>query len=491
MSGVPIMQKIFLVVLTVFMAVNAYAYDYKDAIRETAPHGQGVDASLAFVNYLGDVLAFGEADNEAEAFFKELVNGLSHFSFEKLYNSDYFSDWPNGYRGVSFRADFQPDKYDYRMVPHDQTLKNRSELVGIGAFISEFGLRKNQDSPTAGNSYSLLFEGDAISANLSHENILRTIDNLLRISDPDNLALLVEQTGSPDRPVMAQLSKDFPRFSSIDGIVNLQYDPTLFWEDGEQFNYFTLTLGFHKERLKELYPGLAKYMKNLVEPGYLDIKVINEKGHLLTRFQVDFKEHVVRLSHCTKQGKVVPYKIRKDKITPFWEDAFTFSSLEKHNWVSHAEFFNISHGIKLKINNIVVAGDYLYNKEDMDFKITLDSLPQPEISGAVYGFIPLPIVDLFIPGTIQGLADDFAKVMTKANYGAGSYFALDWHQVDPSFWWLHWKTETEMADSFLVRTGARIIAKKYRMNEKTMEELYRFTSTSVKYFAEDLEDMRE
>lgn len=487
------MKKFIIAALFVLLTGTAFAYDYVDAIRQISPDGKGADDSIMFYKYLQDVLTIGDADNEAEAFFREFAGSVSNFSFKSLYKNKYFSDWPNGYRGVSFRADFIPGKYDYRMIPHDESLKNRSELSGIGAFISEFALRKNENSPICGDSFSLLFEGDATSAGLSHENTLRLIDNLLRISDPENLDLLKKKNKVPEGHifnVLEQYSKDFPKFSSLDGIVDLDYRPVIFSHKGARYNYFELDVGFDRKRLGELFPNLAKYVKKQKQTGRVDVTVKNTKGHVFADIYVDLENQITRISHCTRDGLIVPYNIRGKKVLPYWDEAFNFASLETHTWDAHVEVNNVYKGIRYSLKNVVVRGQYDYDKEQMDFSLTLSSLPQSRISGAVYGIIPIGLIDIFIPGTIQSLADEFGQVMYKANYGAGSFYSLDWHKLNPSFWWLHWRSETEMVDSYLVRMGARLISRRYTMDEKTQSEAHKFATIAVQYLIDDLEAMK-
>ncbi len=488
------MKKYLVVVMSIFLAGSAFAYDYVDAVRQTTSDSKGVEASMVLVKYLQDVLTITEADNEAEEYFMELVESLGNFSFQRLYNNEYYSDWPSGYRGISFKANFVPGKYDFRVVPHDRTLKDRSELSGVGAFICEFALKKNDNSPICGNSYSLLFEGDATSAGLSHENLIRLFDNLIRISDPDNLDLLKERSGAPaDEPydVLTLYKETFPKFSTLDGVVDMRYAPHFFEEDGLRFNYFTFVVGLHQDRLDESYPHLGKYVKKLKQPGYLQFTHRNTQGNILATTNIDLERQEVRFSHCTREGKVVPYKLRGEEVTPYWSEAYSLTSLETNTWDYHFEMLSVAKGIRVKLDDVIIRGQYDYNQEDMSFSQTLSSLPKSRVTGAVFGIIPLPLIDVFIPGTIQGMADEFSQVVYKANYGAGSFLNIDWHMANPSQWWGHWRAETEMPDSGIVQMGLRWVAKRYKMNSKTQEDAFRLAVISLQYLMEELEAMKE
>lgn len=480
-------------VAALWLTGTAFAYDYRDAVEGIAPDGRGVDAAITFVSYLQDVFTVAKADNEAEEFFRFLLDNASDFSFGTLYKNKQMSDWPNGYRGVTFRADFIPGQYSYRMVPHDPTLVDRSDLSGMGAFIAEFGLRKNKNSPAGGSSYSLLFEGDATSAHLSHVNLLKLLDNLMRVIDPENLEVLRWENGvRQDEPfdVLTQFKKNFPKFASLNGIADIRSTSRIIDGPSARFNDFSLRLALHPDRLKELYPAFARYMKKLKDPGNIEFTLLNKEGHVLTSFGIDPENQVLKLAVCTRAGLVIPTSREEGRVVPYPEEAFLLSGLRDYAWDTRVTVYNLSRGIRFFMDDVAVDGKYEYDGRDMMFTLKLADVPHPQISGAAYGIIPLWVFDLFIPGNIQSLAEDFAEVMYKANYGMGTYFKLDWHKRDPSFWWLHWTAETEVIDSWLVRLGARTISRRFKMTGSQMDQAFALAETSVGYLLEDLEAMK-
>ena len=103
--------------------------------------------------------------------------------------------------------------------------------------------------------------------------------------------------------------------------------------------------------------------------------------------------------------------------------------------------------MKLKIDTLPVVLNYRHSDGGPYFKARLVQPPQKiEVSGSVYGVIPIWMVDLMIPSNVQEIMNDFFQILATGNDGKGSSVRIC------SF------PEQAAKQSFLLNTDAEVLA---------------------------------
>jgi hypothetical protein len=436
-------------------------------------------------------VALRETNEEASRFFDFLIKSAQTADFGELYKSRYFQPWDNDFKGVSFRANAGPDNIDLKIVPHETALRDRAGLTGFGSFIGEFALRRNKSCPVGGSSWTLISSGDAISADQSYENILRFIDNLLKILDPDNIEMLRAQKNlAPEEPLnlMDMFARTFPRFSIEEKFLDIKAYPVIKTFDGVRYTDFTLRIGYNPEEFRNYFPNLAKYIKKLKGLGNVEASLRSSRGYQLAVVTVDSEGEFLQLQMCSRQGRIVPMVKPAISDTPVFDAAFATSSLDRLQFTVNAKVTGRASGLEVRVDDILVLEEYENNGNGMHLTTKMGGAFETDVSGALYGILPVGLIKIFVP--VDKITRNFATVMYEANKGEGSFLKVDWNKQASARNRLSWNGGSEFWNNRYFRMGAKAFAKKFQMDDKTMEESTRLVKTAVDFLLNDLEAMQ-
>jgi hypothetical protein len=172
-------------------------------------------------------------------------------------------------------------------------------------------------------------------------------------------------------------------------------------------------------------------------------------------------------------------------------DAYAIDSLEDYKYEGHLTMGGKALGMKMRISNQIIDAEYIAGDDTMRFTNKMCNRPDVKISGAILGIIPIAIINMVIPGTVQGLADDFSTIMFQANRGQGTMFGAEWKIREPSANRLYWRGQTEFPDNDFIRIGMRMFARMFLMDEETFDEFRQLISTGMDFLLLDLYSMRD
>lgn len=491
--GLPyeVVRGVLVLVLFIMLAVPVQAYDFRDVVRNMEPEGKGTDIAIEYVSFLQRFVKLADRDENARTLFYLLREAVMDFDLARLYQSDYFSQWDNGFYGVSLKGDVCSDDIEMQIISHDEAVKACEKLKDFGSFIGEFAIRKNLN-PCAGRlSDVLVAEGNWISGDISWVHIARLLDNLMRVIDPDNLDLLRQlRDVEPGEPldVTDVFRENFPRLFIDKKILDLSSSAVIKTVDGCRYTDFTLNVGSNPEGIEAFFPLVAKFMKKMNKHGSMDIVLKDMQGRKLLGLFLGAQKDFFRLEVCTRNGMAIPVDTILDK--PVMADAFAVHLLENYECEPHISMRGKALGLKVSISNQIFSSEYATDGQDMRFAHKMKNKANVDISGAIFGIIPIAIVNMIIPGTVKSLADDFATVMMQANRGEGTLFGVEWKIKEPIANRFYWRGQTELPDNDFIRIGMKMFARMFLMDEETFDEFRLLISMAMDCLLLDLYSMR-
>ncbi|MBU2488135.1 MAG: hypothetical protein KKA60_01965 [Proteobacteria bacterium] len=478
--------------LVLLLGTPSFAYDFKDAFRDIAPEDKGVAAAYKFVRYLHKLTSESQTDKQAEKFFGAIAEGIKEFDFRKIYRSDFLADWGDDYRGIRFAGISQPGVYDFRLVPKDT---DPLAIQGFGSFYLDFALKKNDQSPFGGRSYVSYLESWAATEDLSHKNILALLESCLKVLDTANLGELEARfnnrggANGQDKPfdVIDVFRRDFPEFSKYQ-------DPYFDWTskaevlvcDLTPYTQFEMNWALKMDGISAHYPNVARYLTGLKDFAQVQTILRNQQGHRLLELVMDTQLRFFTLRCWTRDGKVVPVT---DTGKPVFAEEFSLTGMSGMIWSSSTSMRNNIYGLKFGTEDIRVNGAYADEPDRARFAVKVEQVGETRIWGLAYYIIPKWVIDIFIPGDLNDLVEEFSTVLEQADSGKGSMLVLDWDRTNPSDQRMHYKATTEIADNFFLRFGFDVLRERFRMSNSTGAELQALINLSLSAFMDDLEAM--
>jgi len=485
------LKKISVFLLLIMLTGPARAYDFKDVVRDMAPDGEGTEIAIEYISFLQKFVRLADKDEKGRSLFYLIREAIMDFDLSRLYQSDYFTQWENGFYGVSFRGDNVAEKIAFQIIAHDEALKASQEERAFGSFAGEFAIRKNLKPPVGRLSDTLVINSDWVSGDITWVHITRLLDNLMRVIDPDNLDLLRRQKGCKKEESFDVTDVFRENFSSLftdRNVLDLSSKAVIKAIEGCRYTDFTLTVGSDAEGVERHFPLVAEYMKKMNKHGCANIIVKDKQKRTLLELFLGAQKDFLRLKVCTRKGMVIPVDTKLDR--PVMNDAFAVHSLEDYRWEPHVTMTGRALGLKMSISSQVIDAEYATDGKSMHLAHKMFNKPDVKISGAVLGIIPVAAIDMVIPGTVNGLADDFSTVMMQANRGQGTLFEADWEIREPGTNRLNWKGQTEFPDNDFIRIGMKLFARVFLMDEETFDEFRQLISTGLAALQQDLCSMR-
>ncbi|MEW6079276.1 MAG: hypothetical protein AB1724_15825 [Thermodesulfobacteriota bacterium] len=479
-----------LLILGMLLAGQAMAYDFADAVRDLDPEGKGRDVSIRYIHFLQRFVSLADKDENARAVFHLIREAFMNFDLSRLYKSDYFTQWENGFYGISVLGDICPERIDLAAIPHEQMGDACLDGKGFGSFTGEFAIRKNLNPPAGRLSDTITANGTWLSGDISWVHITRLLDNLMMVIDPDNLDLLRRQRGikpGASFDVTDVFRETFPRLFVDMKVLELSSSAVVKTADGCRYTDFTLNVGSDPDGIEARFPLVAKFMEKMNKHGYAELVLKDKQGRTLLELFLGAQRDFFRLRVRTRGGMVIPVDTAAD--APFPAEAFAVHQLANYAWEPRLNMTGRALGLKIAISDQIISGEYATDGSTMRLAHKMINKPEVEISGAVLGIIPISVIDLVIPETVNGLANDFNTVMFQANRGQGTLFEAQWDMREPQSGRLCWKAQTELPDNDFIRIGMKFFARMFLMDEKTFDEFRHLISAGMEAFAQDLQSM--
>ncbi|MDY6933343.1 MAG: hypothetical protein SVZ03_03875 [Spirochaetota bacterium] len=458
------------VIITIIISsIGIVVYNFNDASRCLAPNKIAMESVMNIINAYPKM----QRDKKAKEFLDFLGDRLDSFDFMDIYESSYLLPRDNGYRTLSFQGYNKPEVC---LIKLTNIRFDQAHLLNAGDFISEFGLKKNNQSIVGDRSFTTYMKSKTSWSHFSHMNLFTFLEGIAKTIDPTNVrnlkptaSLLYTNLTDESRTVIDEFYKSFPNFSNfINRYISLLSLIKIKTYNKIPYTHLNSTGIFKKKMIKKDFPELADYLDDLYNKFKLYFELKNSNEHTILSLMSDSIESAT-VSLYTRSGKIIPFD---NKGAPIFDEEFSLPNIKHAKYQAIMHFFMKKLGMKLNIESSAEA-ELLNTPTGVTIKGRLMKINNT-ISGRIFGIISPSLIDIFIPSNIDQLTKKFSRVMIEANNGEGSFLKHDWDTSDPNNVITHLLLKSEFLDKFFIRIGMRMMWRLFKPSIEAREDLERF-----------------
>jgi len=468
--------------LVLLAAPAPRAYDFSDAIAGAAPNGTGARQAFLSARALSGAVSRVEVDPDAEDFLSFLWESIHRFDFRELYESPHLELLDDGYRGVVVLGENRGDSYFVSLAPPGAWA---GKLPGHGSLAVRVGLRKNPDSIVGDTSYSILFQVKTDMEALSPQYYLELAENFLRVLDPANLERLAENvSGDPSTVVSRVFARNFPwTVKALSPYLRTRLHVETVETDQGSCSRVTLAVGYNDSAVAADLPLAADYFHRLDRLTETMGTVTDTCNQVLSAFALRTKDDLFYLRFVTKNGLLVP--VTEDDL-PVPGKAVSLAKARELPFRFVLDMDNYAKGLWFHTEDLVVRAALKRGQDQGGVDFLLGDAHRTTISGRIYNVFPTWLVDLFIPGNMEELVDDFHRVAADANNGQGTRASLSWSSQGPGSR-VYYESQSEIVDNYFIRFLFGALRDNFQADEKTAAQLRAFSRLGKDALLADLE----
>jgi len=443
-----------------------------------------------------------EIDKPTQKFIDGVLNELHDFDLNGLYKL--LPDQRNGGRELNVKGALSGDRYLIERAtpgsPYFVTMTGpRSNLADLSVFVhAEQHDGEDHDSLLIGGSAGLGI------GPLNYRSLVeaqRELTRLVTIGHPtaggpalpkSGLARAAVSEMNPglgeeDLDALALLFDAYPTLGRALTNLGRVEDVRAATSDGDYF-HITTRLKAEPNRMKKKYPALAKHTKNLSDILNAKIRVLDEKGRDIARIAVDSEKLTAQLEVYVQDGLLLPFDDQQvyasDPLDPLAEGKKKFSVLVNAR-------VNML-GIVVTAKNMRSDVDYEPHDSYASVDARLNTVPKLKVEGRALGLFAPGFLDIFIPGNIQSITEEFFRVIAKGNDGKGAHGggALGAKTAGaPGA--ISGSGSVEIMDTFLVKLAGGMVAKRLVIDDKVKNEGIQLASDLHDAFKVDLASFKK
>ena len=270
--------------------------------------------------------------------------------------------------------------------------------------------------------------------------------------------------GPEDRAVLATLWGSYPEGAKLLANVATAEDVIKDRDPATGATHVHWHSRFNVEKLKESYPHLADYFKDLDKLAAIKLRLIDAGGNTLLDLKADTARMQSEIDAFVKEGKLVP----SQKGKPLVGTEARFEKMRAHVNL-HFQVFRVH----IFVDDMRVEFTFDEHASGAALSARIKQTPNIRVDGAAFGLLPTGMLDWFIPGDIEGLARKLMDVATKGNEGHGIAFDYRFERPAGSLATFDSSIGGEVLDSALIRFGMAIAAERVVPDEKQLEDIKR------------------
>jgi hypothetical protein len=416
------------------------------------------------------VLHRSDIDKPTQKFIDDSFDELEDFDLEAFH--ELLPEERGGYRELSVRGDLKGNRYlvqrasvgsgfevsvsgrreladmsiSLRAKPHATLDKTKTYLIGarFGLGIGALSWRGLTDAGMDG--LRLASTGDPRSG--ATDQPAPSSEARARVK------ALHPGLGEEDVQVLALLDEAFPALSKVLGGVGRVDDVRVAQPPGGTYQHVTLRTRVMPERLEKNYDDFAEHLADLKDLATADIRWFDAQGRTIMNLKLNTRKLSLALECYVKDGRLLPFRgtqvFADEPLDPMGD------ALKATRLVVDARLEML--GVVIFLDKLRVNLGYSAQEGSGSIDARLTSVPGVRVEGAALGLVPTGLVDVFIPGNIEGLTRQFFEVAVKGNDKKGIVLHAD--VGSPAVGEkgvLTGSLDIEAIDSFLVKMGVGIV----------------------------------
>jgi hypothetical protein len=479
-----------------------FALSYWDAIFEIGfnPDTARIDSQAA-CRQIERLIKFRNAIHEKPVFdekldteIRKVESRISSLDAGNLYNQLPYSDNIGVWRGIGIRGGLDDDHYQLSIIDPDienwvnSYSRDIPERWGPQKNFGDFGLRAFI-RPASNNSFRFETEGQLYIDNLNSSNMMRIVKQLVNAAwvlardgeHPPNEFFKGSALNDRSLRVLYGLAKDFPRlfaiFNQYFTIENIVSE-----EAAESTGpiTFDIVIRININAIKKEYPYLGALFDRL--KGMLNYQktLFDAQNRPLGTLAFDGDKYLLSTRFKTQKGRFMILTENSSKAKESGVD-LTVSGHQRFYMV-HSFRLNIA-GLKLNIEALKVNLDYYHDDNTANVTAELQQTPQEITAGGlILGFLPIWLIDFFIPSNIEDMTQEFFQTLASGNNGEGfsiMYGSIPQESLAGNLWLL---TDGEVMSNGTIKFGFNLQRQMVRNKDKLLEDIRVFAQQLWKAF---------
>jgi hypothetical protein len=315
--------------------------------------------------------------------------------------------------------------------------------IGLGIFIR----------PVRKDTFKFLTEARLYLDDIPAANVIRVINAMLTTTwayaaGAANLPTDIIEENARDRQgikILNGISNDFPDFFRITSqYCNIENIVSSNNKNAEDSLALNIKARLNREALSIHYPEVGKLLEKWREIVKFKARIFDKQDQLMGMVDLDSINNLFTLQFRIRSDRFIPLH---DKEILKINNGFSLTGGDFTQFKIVCDIHLNIVGMQLKIDTLPVILDYRHRVGGPDLKTRLVQVPQKiETNGSVYGVIPVWMVDLLIPSTVQEIMKSFFQTLAMGNDGNGSMIRIY------SF------PDQASKQSFLLHTDAEVLA---------------------------------
>lgn len=242
---------------------------------------------------------------------------------------------------------------------------------------------------------------------------------------------------------------------------------------GKNYHHITTRLRGEPDRLEKKYPALAKHARKLSDVLFAKLRVVDARGRDVVRATVDSAKLVASLECYVRDGLLLPFdskRVYEDEPLDPLSDA-----LQRMKVLIDARVNML--GIIVTTKGLRIDASYQAHGSYASATASMTTVPQLDVKGRALGIFSPGFLDLFIPGNIQSITEEFFRVAAEGNGGKGVYARGELGAKatgNPGV--VAGAASVEIMDTFLVKLGGGLVANRLMINVREKDEATRLAA---------------
>ncbi|MBM4251773.1 MAG: hypothetical protein FJ146_07360 [Deltaproteobacteria bacterium] len=450
-------------------------YRYIDVARQAHDGGRGIEVLGAYwqsVHQYAKNLRFTDSAKKAYEMVNDIIQTVD---FQAFLTSHLALVTPDGARVFLLKGATASDALT---VDYEKARLGSYVPARPFDFAAEISVRADaKPIPQVKRGFVIGAQVAANAGELSHRTMLRSLDGIMQVLEPQNVARLPVEAGGQNLTLLARKARGEVLQTLPDTIKYLERYQKINFEPkieqhkatGKEFTRVHLSMAIDIPAVERDYPDLAHYLDRLITSFDLNIGGRYQLPNGLSLFNFTFNSETseINLELVTADGAVIPVD---DKGQPHAEAALHLAELQSHSGLMVINARGGALGLEFDLHDLHSSFDF---KEGpvMHSGGRIVSLPPPKVTGRALGIFPTWAIDLSIPGSIDEYATMITQGILKGANGKGTYLRQTVDTRDPKATKVTVDMGTMLVDNFFVNFGMRVVQKFVWPSEDVLGEM--------------------
>jgi hypothetical protein len=479
-----------------------FALSYWDAIFEIGfnPDDHRIDTE-AGIRQIERLIKFRNAvhakpvfDEKLDTEIRQVESRISSLDAGNLYLQLPYFDRVGVWRGIGIQGGLEDDHY--RLSISDPDIENWAEssskaipeLWGPREKFGDFGLRVFI-RPTINQSFRFKTIGHLHIDDLRLANVIRIFKQLLNTAwsfakegkQPAVNFFKGRNFNDQSLRVLYSLATDFPRlfaffnqYFTIESVVSE--------EEADSISpiIFDIAISVNLDKIKKDYPYLGALLGRLKGKLNFAGTFYDVQNRPIGSVAFDGDQYFFSTRFKTQEGC---FLLQTENANDASEPGLDLTALGYQRfYLIHSFRLNLV-GVNLSIEGLKVNLDYFYDDDTAMVEAELREYPEDiTADGLILGFLPIWLIDLFIPSNIEDMTQDFFQTLASGNNGEGLsiiYGGLPKESIAGNLWFL---TDAEVMSNGVLKFAFNLQRKMVGNQDKLLEDIRVFAQQLWKAF---------